>query len=60
MGIKAITSNIYLAMSIFSLCSFLFTFMGVIIGRCANKILGIYANIIGIIILFILGIIHLI
>lgn len=59
LGIKAITSNIYLAMSIFSVCSFIFTYMGVVIGRQANKILGIYANIIGVIILFILGLVHL-
>lgn len=59
LGIKAITENRYLAMCIFSLCSFLFTYAGVIIGKYANKILGIYANIIGIIILVILGLVHL-
>jgi len=58
-GIKAITNNIYLAMSIFSICSFIFTYMGIIVGKQANKILGIYANIIGVAILFILGLIHL-
>ena len=60
LGLKAITSNIYLAMIIFSLCSFTFTFMGTLIGKYASKILGVYANIIGIIILFILGFMHLI
>lgn len=59
LGIKAITSNIYLAMSIFSICSFIFTYAGVLIGRVASKLLGIYANIIGIVILFILGLVHL-
>ena len=59
-GLKAIVTNKILAMSIFSCCSFLFTFLGVIVGRYASKILGVYANIIGIIILFILGLIHLI
>ena len=59
LGIKAITSNIYLAMSIFSICSFLFTYGGIIVGKQANKILGMYANIIGVIILFILGLAHL-
>ena len=58
-GLKAIVTNKILAMSIFSCCSFLFTFLGVIVGRYASKILGVYANIIGIIILFILGLIHL-
>lgn len=60
LGLKAITSNIYLAMSIFAICSALFTYMGIIVGKFANKLLGIYANIIGAIILFILGLMHLI
>ena len=60
LGLKAITSNIYLAMSVFALCSFLFTYAGVVVGKFANKLLGIYANIIGAIILFILGLCHLI
>ena len=38
-GLTAITSNIYLGMSIFAICSFIFTFLGLIIGRFANKIL---------------------
>ena len=59
-GLKAITENIYLAMSVFALCSALFTYLGVIIGRFANKILGVYANILGAIILVILGFCHLI
>lgn len=59
-GIKAITKNFFLAMSTFSLCSFIFTYIGLNIGRLGSKILGIYANIIGAIILFVLGIIHLI
>lgn len=59
-GLKAITSNIYLAMSVFAGVSFLFTYGGTIIGKYANKFLGIYANVIGAIILFILGFIHLI
>ncbi len=59
-GIKAITDNIYLAMGIFAICSFMFTYIGIIIGEYANKIMGTYANIIGIIILFILGLVHII
>jgi len=46
-------------MSIFSLCSFIFTYGGIIVGKQANKLLGIYANIIGVIILFVLGLMHL-
>ena len=60
MGLKAITDNIYMAMSVFAICSTFFTFMGVVIGRFANKFLGIYANILGAIILFVLGLMHLI
>lgn len=60
LGIKAITDNIYLAMSLFAVCSFIFTYGGLIIGKYASKLLGTYANIIGAIILFILGIIHII
>lgn len=59
-GLKAITSNIYIAMFIFAICSASFTYFGIIIGRFTNKLLGVYANIIGAIILFILGFIHLI
>ncbi len=60
LGLTLITSNIYLAMGIFSICSFLFTLGGVIIGRYASKILGIYASILGSAILFILGLVHII
>ncbi|MCI8670566.1 MAG: hypothetical protein HFI36_00850 [Bacilli bacterium] len=59
LGLRAITSNIYIAMVIFAGCSFLFTFTGVIVGRYANKILGMYANIVGALILIILGLMHL-
>ena len=60
LGLKAITSNIYLAMSVFAICSALFTYIGVVVGRFANKLLGTYANILGAIILFVLGLMHLI
>lgn len=33
LGLKAITSNIYLAMSVFAICSALFTYFGVVVGR---------------------------
>ncbi len=57
-GLSAITENLLLAVLIFSVVSFSFTFMGLIIGKYANKLLGIYATIIGIIILIILGFYH--
>ncbi len=58
LGIKAITSNIYLATGIFALCSFAFTFFGIVIGKFASKLIGKFANVLGILILFILGLIH--
>lgn len=60
LGLKAVTENIYLATSIFAVCSAIFTYGGVMIGRFANKYLGIYANIMGASILIIMGIHHLI
>lgn len=58
LGIKAITENINLATSIFAICSFAFTYAGLMIGKFASKIIGTYASILGVIILFILGIVH--
>ena len=58
LGIKAITENINLATSIFAICSFIFTFTGILIGKFANKFIGTYASIFGVIILLILGIVH--
>ncbi len=60
LGLKAITDNIVLAMSIFAVCSGLFTFAGLAIGKYATKYLGTYANIIGAGILIVLGVCHLI
>ncbi len=58
LGIKAITENINLATSIFAICSFIFTFTGIMIGKFANKFIGTYASILGVVILLILGIVH--
>lgn len=59
LGIKAITNNIYLAMLIFAFCSAVFTFVGVELGRFANKVLGIYASIVGALILIGLALMYL-
>lgn len=59
LGLKVITDHIFLSLSIFSICSFIFTYLGLFLGRFANRFLGIYANILGIGILFLLGIFHL-
>ncbi len=58
-GLKAITDDIILAGFIFTICSSLFTFMGLLIGKYSNEKLGIYGNIMGVILLIILGIMHL-
>lgn len=60
LGINAITENIILATSIFAFCSFSFTFGGVLLGGFAKKKIGVFANILGFLILFIMGILHII
>ena len=50
--------NIYLAMFIFSICSFSFTYLGLLIGKYTTKYLGIYAKLIGSIMLIIIGLFH--
>ncbi len=59
LGLCAITTNLFLALMIFSAISFLFTILGLYIGKYANKILGIYASIFGSILLILIGISHL-
>lgn len=59
LGLSAITSNIFLSLLIFSIVSFLFTLIGLIIGKYASKYLGIYASILGALLLIIIGISHL-
>ncbi len=59
LGLTAITNNKILAMTIFSLTSFTFTLMGLKIGSLASKYLGKKAQIMGVILLIILGLYHL-
>ncbi len=58
LGLSAITSNIIPAMIIFSITSFIFTLLGLFIGKYASKLLGTYASIFGAILLMIIGIFH--
>lgn len=58
-GLKAITSNFLLASTIFSFTSFIFTLIGLIIGKYTQKKLGKIATIIGVILLFIIALIEL-
>ncbi len=59
LGITDITKNYYLACLVFALCSASFTYLGIIIGKYCNKLIGKYAIIIGIFLLLMLGIFHL-
>lgn len=59
LGLTAITNNLFVAMLIFSITSFLFTLIGLTIGKYANKVLGVYASFFGALLLIIIGISHL-
>lgn len=56
LGISNITTKYYLSSLIFSVCSFTFTTIGLLIGKYSSKLLGKYASLIGITLLLILGI----
>lgn len=59
LGLTAITNNLIMAVIIFSGVSFCFTYLGLLIGKYANKLLGIYATIFGAVLLIIIGVFHL-
>lgn len=59
LGLQAITSNMFATVIIFSLTSFCFTYLGLLIGKYANKLLGTYACLFGSILLIIMGVLHL-
>lgn len=58
-GMNAITDNIYIGSLLFALFSFVFTYMGLIMGLKINHIFGKITTIIGGFILIIIGIIYL-
>ena len=58
-GLCAITSNLFATIFIFSITSFCFTFIGLLIGKYTNRLLGVYANLFGAILLIVIGIFHL-
>ena len=60
LGINAITSNHILAGCIFSATAFFITMFGIFLGKYSKLIIGKYANIIGIIILFAISLINII
>lgn len=58
-GLSNITNSYLKCSFIFALCSASFTYLGLTIGKYSSKIIGKYANILGILLLLILGISHL-
>ena len=56
LGLSAITNNLLLASTTFTICSFSFTFLGLTLGKYINKLFKKYSYLIGTIILFSLGI----
>ena len=60
LGLSAITNTKIVAMTIFSLISFAFTWFGLLVGKKAREKLGKKANIFGLILLVYLGIHHLV
>lgn len=57
-GLKALTNNYILCVSIFSISSFIFTYIGLILGKKINNLIGKISTIIGGTILIIIGIIY--
>ena len=60
LGISAITENLLLSSTIFTLTSFSFTFLGLTLGKYINKFLKKYSYLLGSIMLFLLSIYFLI
>lgn len=59
-GLKAISNNYLMVSFIFSLCSFVFTYVGLILGTKLNDFVGKYAQIFGGLVLVVLGVNYLI
>lgn len=57
-GLKAITNNYIICVSIFSLSSFIFTYIGLVLGKKINNLIGKISTLIGGLTLIIIGIIY--
>lgn len=57
-GLKAITKNYILCVSIFSLSSFIFTYVGLILGKKINNLIGKISTLLGGLSLIIIGLIY--
>lgn len=58
-GINAITSNYMTSYTIFAICSFTFTICGIKFGKILQQKIGNSSKILGSLILFVIGIVHL-
>lgn len=58
LGLSAITNDVIASGIIFSICAASFSFLGLLIGKYSSEKLGIYGNILGIILLIFIGITH--
>ena len=58
LGLSAITNDVILSGMIFSVCAASFSFLGILIGKYSSEKLGTYGNILGVILLFIIGLLH--
>lgn len=59
-GLSFSNNFMFYSIIIFSICSMIFSYVGLILGKYTNKILGIYSKLLGGILLFVFAIIHLI
>ena len=59
-GIKNISNNMLISSLIFSVTSFIFTYIGLILGNKINKLIGSIATLIGGIILILFGILYMV
>ena len=59
-GIKGISEKYYLCSLIFSISSFIFTYLGLILGKKLSQMLGKVSTIIGGIVLMVIGLIYLV
>ena len=57
-GLNALTQNYILSVSMFSLSSFIFTYIGLILGKKINNLIGKISTILGGLTLIIIGIIY--
>ena len=59
-GLKAITNSYFIASFVFSICSALFTYLGLVLGNIIGNKIGTYSKIVGGIILIIIAILMLV